>query len=192
MPWPKSPWGFPRSSSNICAPDICQRQKLNSCPPTPACDWEVHVCSSASEHRRGSSKARRCQEGSETAPGADNQGPWRSGLSCHTERLGLKQTHPFVALQSLGFHPVDEISKEIAAVLSFAKATCSAGLEASLGVLFLRLSKWNRLQAAAVRLALLLRSLLVFISWALNSSCDNFPLGLGCFSAWTSLWLHPC
>lgn len=112
---------------------------------------------------------------------------WRSRLRCHTEHLGLKQTHPFVALQSLGFHPVDEISEEIAAVLSFAEATGSAGLAASLSVLFLRLSKWNRLQAAAVRLALLLKSLLVFISWAPNSSCDDFPLGLGCFSAWTFL-----
>ena len=74
MPWPKSPWGFPRSSSNICAPDTCQRQKLNSCPPTPAYEWEVHVCSSASEHRLGSSKAGRRQEESETAAGADSQG----------------------------------------------------------------------------------------------------------------------
>ena len=109
-------------------------------------------------------------------------GTWR-----RAERLGLKQTRSFVALQSLGFHRVDEISEDIAEVLSFAEATVSAGLAASLGVLFLRLSKWNRLQAAAVRLALLLRNLLVFISRAPNSSCNDFPLGLGCFSAWAFL-----
>ena len=109
-------------------------------------------------------------------------GTWR-----HAERLGLKQTHPFVALQSLGFHPVEEISEEIAAVLSFAEATVRAGLTASLSVLFLRLSKWNRHQAAPVRLALLLRNLLVLISRAPNSSCDDFPLGLGCFGAWAFL-----
>lgn len=61
---------------------------------------------------------------SETAPGVDSQGHLEAQVHGVTlRRLGQKQTRPFVALQSLGFHPVEEIGEEIAAVLSFAEAT---------------------------------------------------------------------
>ena len=173
-----------RSSSNICATGTCQRQKLSICPSYPACEPEVRVWRWASEHRLGPGRAGDTREQSKAAPGADSRSHLEAQVqACQvilhdhgTENLGQKQMHPFVALENLNFYLANKISKEIAVVLLFTEAIVRVGFTASNSLLFLRMNTWNQLQAAAGRIAPLLRNPLVFIPGTRNSSHNYFPL----------------